>query len=154
MQTALERILFTTRTEALAPREKDESEDRAVAVTPYHPHNIPVCRILREDFFVLQQDPELKQIFAKPPLIVFQRDKNLCDMLVRSKLEPQSSQSLPQGCRSCQEKKCKACSFINTAIKIVGPTGTFTVKSSLNCKSSDVLGVHPLLPSVCLGPRN
>ena len=142
VQTALERARSTSRTEALTPREMvGESEDRVVAVIPYHPHNIPICRILHENFHLLHQDPELKQIFPKPPLIAFQRNKNLRDLLVRSKLRPQANQSSPPGCRPCGDKKCKTCPFINTATTIAGPTGTFTVKSSLSCKSSDLVYV-------------
>ena len=148
VQTALERVRSTSRTEALTPKETvGECDDRMVAVIPYHPHNIPVCKILRENFTFLQQDPELKQVFTKPPLIAFQRSKNLRDMLVRSKLRPQANQSTVQGCRPCGDKKCKTCPFINTATTIAGPTGRFTVKSSLCCKSSDI--VYVLTCTLC-----
>ena len=147
VQTALERARSTSRTEALTPKETGENEDRVVAVIPYHPHNLPVCRILRRNFTLLQQDPKLKEIFSKPPLIAFQRDKNLRDLLVRSKLKPQVSQSTSRGCRPCGDKGCKTCPFIDASTTLGGHTGTFTVRSSLSCQSRDI--VYILTCTLC-----
>ncbi|XP_076455795.1 uncharacterized protein LOC143290328 [Babylonia areolata] len=97
VQTALKRARSVTRSEALTPRKFGENEDRAVAVIPYHPHNLPVSRILRENFNLLQQDPDLRDVFPKPPLIAFQKDKNLRDMLVKSKLRSLTSHSTSPG---------------------------------------------------------
>ena len=141
VQKALMRARSVTRSEALTPKTLGENEERAVAVIPYHPHNLPVCKILRDNFSLLQQDPDLKEVFAKPPLIAFQRDKSLRDMLVKSKLKPQTSHSAPLGCRPCGDEKCKTCPFIDTSGTFVGPSGSFTVRSHLSCQSSDIVYV-------------
>ncbi|XP_076458521.1 netrin receptor UNC5C-like [Babylonia areolata] len=49
------------------------------------------------------------------------------------------SHSASPGCRPCGDRKCKACPFIDTSGSVVGPSGTFTVKSHLNCQSTDIV---------------
>ncbi|KAL8592688.1 hypothetical protein ACOMHN_037628 [Nucella lapillus] len=57
------------------------------------------------------------------------------------------SQSTSRGCRPCGDKRCKTCPFIDASTTLGGPTGTFTVRSSLSCQSRDI--VYILTCTLC-----
>ncbi|XP_076446390.1 uncharacterized protein LOC143283884 [Babylonia areolata] len=57
VQRALERAHTVPRREALTPVEREEQEDRPVAVIPYHPHNLTICDIIWRNFHLIQNDP-------------------------------------------------------------------------------------------------
>jgi hypothetical protein len=132
----------------LAPRTSKDKEERTVAVLPYHPHNLAVRNILLRNFSLLQQDPTLKAVFRQPPLIAFKRDQNLRDLLVRSahRTTSSSSASTP-GCKPCGSNKCKTCLYIDPSTTFKTPSGQFTVRSALSCKSTNI--VYILTCTLC-----
>jgi hypothetical protein len=145
---ALEKARTVSRDEALAPRTSKDKEERTVAVLPYHPHNLAVRNILLRNFSLLQQDPTLKAVFRQPPLIAFKRDQNLRDLLVRSahRTTSSSSASTP-GCKPCGSNKCKTCPYIDPSTTFKTPSGQFTVRSALSCKSTNI--VYILTCTLC-----
>ncbi|KAL8576769.1 hypothetical protein ACOMHN_067667 [Nucella lapillus] len=147
VQRALERARRVSREEALTPVERDGQEDRPVAVIPYHPHNFTISDIIRRNFHFIQSDPDLGQVFQRLPLIAFQRDKNLRDLLVRAKVSHQTNSPAPPGCSPCDEARCKTCAHINDSTIFVGPQGQFAPQSSYTCKSSDI--VYILTCTLC-----
>ena len=147
VQKALERARGISRKDALNPGERDDHEDRPVAVIPYHPHNLPICDILRRNFHILQSDPDLGQVFQRLPLIAFQREKNLRDLLVRAKVGLRTNNPGPPGCNPCDEARCKTCAHIDTSTTFVGPKGRFIPRSQYTCKSSDL--VYILTCTLC-----
>eukprot|EP00745_Piridium_sociabile_P026213 TRINITY_DN4169_c0_g1_i14.p1 TRINITY_DN4169_c0_g1~~TRINITY_DN4169_c0_g1_i14.p1 ORF type:complete len:390 (+),score=72.90 TRINITY_DN4169_c0_g1_i14:1655-2824(+) len=136
---ALERASAVTRTEALTPSTSNNNEDRTVMVLTYHPHNLPVRNILLKNFHLLQEDPLLKSVFPKPPLVAFKRDTNIKDHLVKAAVHNHPPSTRPPGTSPCNCKGCKTCAFIDDSTKFTGPTGHFKIKSNFTCQSSDVV---------------
>ena len=52
----------------------------------YHPHNLPVCRILWSNWHILQNSTTVGTTFCNRPLVAFKKDLNLCNILVPSNL--------------------------------------------------------------------
>ena len=136
---AILRAKHVPRRKALETTSKDQSKDRTILTLVYHPHNIIVKNILLDNFRILQKDPKLKDVFAKPPLVAYLRDTSLRNQLVHSSFQPPSGQ--PPGNKSCLKPKCKACPFLNTTTTTFkGPSGnSFTIRSSFTCQSTNVV---------------
>ena len=55
-------------------------------VTTYHPAVNNLKQTLMEQWSLIQNQPLLKTIYLKPPIISYKRGKSLKDTLVRSKI--------------------------------------------------------------------
>ena len=55
-------------------------------VTTYHPAESNLKQTLIEQWSLIQNQPLLKTIYLKPPIISYKRGKSLKDALVRSKI--------------------------------------------------------------------
>ena len=127
---------------------KKQTTDRTVLVLTYHPHNVAVKNILLDNFGILQSDPKLKDVFQKPPLVAYKKDKSIRDHLVHSSFKhPCSNQ--PMGNKCCQKPGCKTCPFLDTRTTILtGPSGkTFEIRSAFTCVSSNL--VYIIVCSLC-----
>jgi len=66
--------------------ETKEKEQILAFVTTYHPGVKNLKNILMHKWSLIQNQPLLRTIFKKPPIISYKRGKSLKDMLVRVKL--------------------------------------------------------------------
>ena len=80
----------------------------------YHPLNKSKKNIIHNNFHILINDAETKNIFNAPPLPAFRRDKNLKDHLVKTNLKetPQQPGTFP-----CQHHLCRTYRHINQTTK-------------------------------------
>ena len=70
-----------------------------------------------KNFTLLQNDSETGTIFSQPPLIQFERDKNIGNFLVRSSFQTNDQ----PGTFKCARSRCKTCPFIHNVEKMSGP---------------------------------
>jgi hypothetical protein len=124
-----------SRPTALQPHDKTENDRPILAIT-FHPHTLPICRIIRSNWHLLSKSPTVSQIYDKPPLIAYKRDRNLRDMLIHSSLRPGPTIT---GTVPCAKPKCKACPFITTVTCLQGPKGSFSVRRSFTCQNTNVV---------------
>ena len=61
-----------------------ETIDTPVMVTQFNPRNPPIKSLIRDNWNIIQNTDELKQIFKDKPLIGYKRLPNLKDLLTRS----------------------------------------------------------------------
>ena len=143
IQNAFEKATNTTRTTALATRDKDTNEDRPILALTFHPQNLQVKNVILRNFGIVQEDPFLKAVFAKPPLVAYRRDKNIGEVVVRAAFREKRSNSQPSvpGNQPCGKPGCPTCPFLDTNTTFMGPEGDFNVRGQFNCNSSDVVYV-------------
>ncbi|KAK7087139.1 hypothetical protein V1264_021228 [Littorina saxatilis] len=110
--------------------------DRPTVCITFHPHTVPICRIIRSNWHILAKSAKFADTFKKGPLFAYKRDRNLRDMLVHSSLRPGPSIS---GTVSCAKPNCKACPFLSAATHVQGPKGSFTVRRSFTCQNTNVI---------------
>ena len=88
-KTVIERSLsglnFAARPSALTQKKK-ANERILPFVTTYHPAVNNLKQTLMEQWSLIQNQPLLKTIYLKPPIISYKRGKSLKDTLVRSKI--------------------------------------------------------------------
>lgn len=126
-------------------RKASNSHERPILALTYHSHNLPIRKIILDNFSIIKEDPDLSAIFPHPPLTAFRKDRTLRDHLVRAKFNTTTSNI--NGNSPCNQKQCKTCPYIHNPPKIEGPCGQFYIRSSLNCQSSNV--VYAITCTLC-----
>ena len=140
---AVTRAQNVPRTSALLSSEKSMDTSRPRAVLTYHPHNLPIKRIILDKWSSLQQDDEAKVIFSVPPSIAYRRPVNIRDSVVRSRISSHGPlvAKPPPGTQSCGRHNCKACPWIDNNTEILGPRGRYTVRRSFSCQMTNLIYV-------------
>ena len=116
--------------------------DRPVVVIPYHPHHLPIKRIILDNWSTLQDDPLIGETFSSTPLIAYKRLTNLREDLVHSKLPkltPHNPHPTP-GTQQCTKTGCKACPFLDQETHLQGSGNRhFTIKRTFNCQMHNLI---------------
>ena len=60
--------------------------NRTPLVLTFHSFNFKVCNVIRKNFHILKNDPEISSIFSNNPLVSFRHSKNIRETLVHSSL--------------------------------------------------------------------
>ena len=137
LKSALHRIRTVDHQASLQKCQKQKS-DRTKLILPYHPHSILAKNIILKNFSILKSDPHLGHLFQQNPLIVFRRERNLRDLLVRSRLPHNITTSV--GTTPCS-RKCNTCDFTLQVESLQLPKGTLKIKNQFNCESRNVVYV-------------
>ena len=112
-----------------------ENTDRIPFTLTFHPHNHVIKSIILKNFKLLQNDSETGTIFSQPPLILFKRDKNRGNFLVRSSFHTNHQ----SGTYKCARSRCKTCPFIHNVEKISGPKRSIKITDHFTCTSANVI---------------
>ena len=101
---------------------------------------------------MIQDDPRLKEVFNQPPLIAYKRNRNLKDILIRSKvpnLNRRRSKRRLKGMKKCG--KCATCPFVKEGTRIKSTKTNFSkeINSSVDCSDSNVIYLIECTKSNC-----
>ena len=111
-ERSLSEVNFAARPSALTQKKK-ANERILPFVTTYHPAVNNLKQTLMEQWSLMQNQPLLKTIYLKPPIISYKRGKSLKDTLVRSKSNckawrpPKPHEESVQACHSLTLSKWK-----------------------------------------------
>uniref|UniRef100_A0A1B6KRB6 Reverse transcriptase domain-containing protein n=1 Tax=Graphocephala atropunctata TaxID=36148 RepID=A0A1B6KRB6_9HEMI len=113
-------------------------------VTKYFPGLYKTNNVLKTAYKILESSPITKNLFLKPPRIVFSRNTNLKNLLVRPKLpqiKQQNSKKNISGCRPCNDKRCATCKIIKPSNLFNSSTTnkTYPIIGNINCKTKNVV---------------
>ena len=78
------------------------------------------------------------RMFKKNPRIVYRWDRNLKDILVRSRLLPIPT-PVSVGTKKCSRPRCKTCPFVIQTPSISFPKGSFQIKETFTCESRNLI---------------
>ena len=145
LQKAQNKVREISRESALRSNRPDETEtpDRPILVVTSHPHNNNVVKILKQNYRqILQRDEETKDIFRLPPLIAYRRDRNLRDILVRSRLRAvgltDSVGDRPLA-RPCGHGRCRTCAHLYQETTIQFPGKTWHLRHPFSCNRRNLI---------------
>ena len=133
INSALKRITNISRPHALKVKNKSRNNERIPLTLTYHPLSLPVKKIIYDNFKILQDDQNTKNIFTAPPLMAFRRDTNLREILVKSRLPKEDN---APGTSACGRSNCRTCHYINPDTTISTSRSNFTVHHSFTCSST------------------
>ena len=108
------------------------ADDRIVCPITFHPTNLEVVKVLKNNFKRLKVDEEIGHLFNAEPMIAYRRGKNLRDILVRSKLPIVHDNA---GTQLCKRSRCVTCHHILKENVVNGPTGSLRVHERFDCVS-------------------
>ena len=120
-----------------------QQNERPVVSLLYHPHNLPVRRILLSNWHILESSAS--NTFTEKPLVAYRNDCNLRRLLVRSALRTGLHQ--PPGTHPCNNAKCTVCPHLCPDPTITGPKSTMSITRSFSCHSSNI--VYAITCTVC-----
>jgi len=104
--------------QSLLQASQKQHSDRIPFTLTFHPHNHSFKSIILKNFKLLQNDPETGTIFSQPPLISFERDKNIGNFLVRSSFQTNDQ----PGTFKCARARCKTSLSFTTPTKYRDPS--------------------------------
>ena len=81
----LTEVQFSDRTEALRNKTK-KTKEISLSVITYNSATPNLKKILMKHWHIIQQQPRLANIFKRPPIVSYRKEKSLKDVLVRAKL--------------------------------------------------------------------
>ena len=92
---------------------------------------------------MVDNSPEMKNIFKKPSIVANKRPNNLQDILVRSKLHPKRPNCVIPGFGKCDSVTCTTHAFAPPGItkKLVCnyTNMSHNIRSSINCQTRNVI---------------
>ena len=109
-----------------------------------------MSKILKENWQVMiSEDQRLRPAFEHPPMVCYQRPKNLKDILCRARLPPLRPIRPPRsGFKRCSKGRCHLCPYtgiqpgeILTHVKIHHSGEVIEIKSPIDCQTEGVLYV-------------
>ena len=112
---------------------RNRPRNRTTDVTERRNQQNPIHPL--KNFKIFSNDPETKYIFPPPPLILFKREENMGNFLVKSAFK---SYNQP-GTFKCERTRYKTCPFISNMIKILGPNRSAKITDNLTCISVNVI---------------
>ena len=139
IRSALQRAKQVPREAALLQTPPKQTERPVVSVL-YHPHNLPVCRILKSNWHLLTDSLTVGDTFRDLPLVAFKRDLNLRDILVRSSLKQKATPlTKPAGTFPCGLPNCKTCPHVCSDTVVQGPKNRMKITKQFTCQSRNLI---------------
>jgi hypothetical protein len=136
LQQAKHKSQHLDRATSLQPRNTEKHSNPAKFITSFSTRLQSCNSILRKHYYLLRTDPTLKKLFSVPPSVIFRRNVNFQNLLMKPK-RPLAS----FGCEPCKDKRCMTCSYIEEAASIESAASDFSMKirGKFNCKSANVV---------------
>jgi hypothetical protein len=116
-------------------------EDIIPFVQRHNPRHPNVFKLLHSTFDILQTDQYMKKVLTNTKLIKSQRQpQNLKHLLTRARFTSNNS-NVETGSKKCGDPRCGTCPYMleTKTINIKRTGEEFTIKSLMNCKSTNVL---------------
>ena len=131
--SAMEKVSPLTQEDALLPADKQNTNERIPITLTFHPLSQQVKHILYNNFNLLTDDVETADIFQSLPLMAYRREKNINDILIRTKLPSTTEIS---GTTPCKHPKCRTCTHINHSTTIPNNNNSFHINANFTCSST------------------
>ena len=131
--SAMDKVSNLTQEAFLVPVNNQTTRERIPLTLTFHPLNKQVKDIVYNNFHILTDDDETSAIFQNPPLMAYRRDKNIKDLLVRTKL-PSTTKS--PGTLPCNHHKCRTCTHIDPSTTVTNNNQSFHINAHFSCSSS------------------
>ena len=138
MEKQLLKVDKLDRNRLLEYRNDKSKTDRVPLVLTYSKGLPSVRHIVKKNMEILYKSDRMKDIFEKPPILAFRRDKNNKDILVHKKHNTMFFKQ-PNKCEPCGTK-CALCPYLRDTDTFSDFEGNnFSVKNYINCKTANVV---------------
>ena len=116
---------------------KTRNKDATVFVCDWHPGLAQLPGMIKKHHGILQNDPELQNVFKEPPMVAFRRATTVRSKVVRSDVQPVQKKTGPT--EPCG--KCSICKIISTSDVLVNvKTGReIKITAGGNCRTAEIV---------------
>ena len=144
VDAAIDKARKVPRPEALKRVTRDRKQDRPVLVVTHDPRLPAVAQIVKKHWRAMTQNPHMKSVYPKPPMIAFKRPRNLKDVLVKAKVPPPPKQRptrVKPGMHKCNSWKCSICPFVKPQkeIKATHSDCKVSINKHFNCNTENIV---------------
>jgi hypothetical protein len=84
---AFEKATQQTQTQILYSDKSTKTRNRLTFNIPFNDNTTHISQILKKHWYLIERDPTLQILWPDIPMVAFKRNKNIKDMLVKSKLK-------------------------------------------------------------------
>ena len=144
INVAIEKAKNIPRVEALKKVEKAKATHRPVFVVQYDPRLPSITSIVRRHWrSMVNQDPQMRDIFPMAPLVAYKVAPNLRAKLIRAKV-PEKVPTRPKrqlkGMIKCGKPSCATCPYVQTGNGVNATATNFRVEltSQADCNTRNV----------------
>ena len=143
INAAIEKAKSIPRSEAIKKVIRKQDPDRVVFVVQYDPRLPSISNVLHKHYrTMIANDPSLKEVFPKPPMVAYKRPPTIGDKLIRSKvpkLQNRRSSRQLKGMKKCFN--CVNCPYVSKgkAVKSFASKTTVAINISATCESNNVV---------------
>ena len=115
-------------------------------VVTYYPRLPAILALVAKHWrAMIREDPYLKDVFPKPPLIAYRKQKTTGDKIIRAKLpakQTRNQRTLP-GMHKCRKfgRECATCPWVKEGKLAISTNSRFKkeISSHLTCKSKNII---------------
>jgi hypothetical protein len=110
-------------------------------ITTYNPSLHGIQKLLSRHHTILLSDARLSKIFPEPPRLVYRRNKNLRDLLVRARIHNSQISENSNGCHPCGKLLCKVCKQMLNTDTVISKDGAFSFRilGNNHCQTPNVV---------------
>ena len=143
INSAIQRALKVPRKIALQEVNKQKNTSRPVFAVTYDPRLPDIQKIVGKHWrSVSNSDQYFKEVYPKPPLTAYKRQRNIRNVLIRAKVFTRNGQRVKRsitGMKKCN-KPCSICPFVLEGKNIKTKNNSFTwkIRNSVNCETSNI----------------
>ena len=142
VDAAISRARAIPREVALRPVANHKHTGRPIHVVTFDPR-LPDMRKIHEKNWrsMKSQDPNMGEVFPKPPLVAFKRQKNIKDYVIRAKVPPLNQVKLKRnksGMKRCGQS-CPMCPYVKEGQFIKNNRATWKISSKVNCSTQNII---------------
>ena len=130
---AMTKVSNLTQEASLVSVNNQTTQERVPLTLTFHPLSKQVKNIIYNNFHLLTNDDETSEIFQTPPLMAYRRDKNMKDLLVRTKLPSTTELS---GTTPCNSHKCRTCTHVDPSTTVTNNNKVFHINTHFSCSSA------------------
>ena len=136
VQTAIDEVALIERKELLHERQRVSKEAQTIIAADWHPLLSKIPIFLKQNFHIIENDPELGNIFKNRPMVAFRRTKTIRNYVVKNDMNKEKK---PVGAKKCG--KCKFCRILSTKTEITNQNKEITIKLACSgtCTSKGII---------------
>ena len=131
---AFKKVHNLNRESLLSSDKPSSQEHRIPLVLQFHPEMTKIPRIIHKNWHYLSEDEVVGVRFSTAPITCYRRGPNIKELLNIS-----DDSVGPPGTFTCGRSRCLTCAHVFNTSSISGPHGTFYIKDSFLCTSSNVV---------------
>ena len=130
--------MYMLKRENLLQYNPKKQNNRVPLVLTYSKALSDIHTILRKNMKTLHKSERMKNVFKELPIVLYQRNKNIKDILVHSKHSIQFY-NRENGCKRCGEN-CALCKHLIESSKVKDNEGKiYNIQGDINCKTTSVI---------------